>query len=267
MVRRLRFASLGSGSEGNALIVEAHAGGSVTRILLDCGFGIREIERRLERFGVVPAEVDAIIVTHEHGDHIGGAPRLARKYQIPLWMTHGTLTASGAMTAQASPEDRPGVRLIDHHARFSIGNLEITPFPVPHDAREPAQFVFSDGVVRLGVLTDLGSSTQHVESMLAACDGLVLECNHDQGMLASGPYPASLKARVGGRYGHLDNDQAAALLRTVRHERLQHVIAAHLSQQNNTPMLAQEALAGALGCEPGWIGIADQTEGFAWRDL
>ncbi len=267
MVRRLRFASLGSGSEGNALIIEAHSGGTVTRVMLDCGFGIREMERRLEQFGVAPEGLDAILVTHEHGDHIGGAPRLARKYQVPLWMTHGTLTASGAIAAESNRDDRLQVRLIDHHARFSIGNLEVLPFPVPHDAREPAQFVFFDGVARLGVLTDLGSSTQHVESMLAGCDGLVLECNHDQGMLAGGSYPASLKARVGGRYGHLDNDQAAALLRSVRHDRLQHVIAAHLSQQNNTPALAQEALAAALGCAPGWVGIADQAEGFAWREL
>ena len=264
----MRFASLGSGSEGNGLIIEVTEGGTTTRVLLDCGFGLKETEHRLGRLGLDAAELDAILVTHEHGDHIGGVPRLARKYGIPVWMTHGTLAASALMQAETPARAAFGLRinLIDHHQAFSIGGVEISPFPVPHDAREPAQYAFGDGACKLGVLTDLGGVTMHVTAMLTGCSALVLECNHDAALLATGPYPAHLKERVGGRYGHLDNAQAAALLSDVRHAGLKHVIAAHLSQQNNKPALAQAALAGALNCAPESIGVADQGDGFDWRD-
>jgi phosphoribosyl 1,2-cyclic phosphodiesterase len=263
-----RFASLGSGSEGNALIAEVAEGSCVTRLLLDCGFGIRECERRLERLGVPAASLSGVLVTHEHGDHIGGVERLARKHRIPVWMTYGTFVASnlGGAGPYKSGLDIT-VHLIDHHGPFSVGGVEVHPFPVPHDAREPAQFVLSDGARRLGVLTDLGASTPHVEAMLAGVDALVLECNHDGEMLRNGPYPARLKARVGGAYGHLDNAQAAGLLARIAHPGLGHVLAAHLSRQNNTPELARRALAAVLGCAPDWVGIADQEEGFGWRSL
>lgn len=265
---RLRFAALGSGSEGNALVVELVEGATVTTVMLDCGLPLRECERRLERLGIAAASLAAIVVTHEHGDHVGGVERLARKHAIPVWMTHGTFVASriggvGMIKAELDIE----INLLDTHTPFVIGGLEMHPFPVPHDAREPAQFVFSDGARRLGVLTDLGASTPHVEAMLAGCDALVLECNHDADMLSQGAYPASLKARVGGRYGHLDNQQARDLLSRLRHRGLQHVLAAHLSQQNNTPELARTALSGALECDPEWIGIADQQTGFDWREI
>jgi phosphoribosyl 1,2-cyclic phosphodiesterase len=237
--------------------------------MLDCGFGLREAERRLARLGLEPADLDAIVVTHEHGDHVGGVPRFARKHGTPVWMTYGTYVAAGlgALAGETAAGSAFEVVLIDHHAPFSVGALEILPFPVPHDAREPAQYAFSDGARRLGVLTDLGSVTVHVTSMLSRCDGLVLECNHDARMLAQGSYPASLKARVGGAYGHLDNQQAGQLLEDLNHPGLKHVLAAHLSRQNNTAALAQAALAGALGCAPDWIGVADQEAGFGWRSL
>lgn len=254
----MRFASLGSGSRGNALIVEAGA----TCLLLDCGFGPREIAFKLNRLGLSPDVLSGILVTHEHSDHVAGAFKLATHHRRAVWMTHGTLTASSGGRGET-----PRVELIDGHQSFQIGDLEIHPFPVPHDAREPVQFVFSDGRHRLGVVTDLGSTTPHVERMLTGCDALVLECNHDAGMLASGRYPEHLKRRIAGPYGHLDNATAAELLAQLDTGRVKHVIAAHLSQENNRPDLARAALAEVLGCQPGWIGLADQDDGCDWRQL
>jgi phosphoribosyl 1,2-cyclic phosphodiesterase len=159
------------------------------------------------------------------------------------------------------------VRGFDSHDAFAIDAVQIRPFPVPHDAREPVQFVCSDGRWRLGVLTDLGVSTGHVEACLSGCDALVLECNHDLDLLAGGDYPYPLKQRIAGKYGHLDNAAAAALLARLDTSRLQHLFAAHLSAQNNRRELAGAALAGALNCAPDWVGIADQQEGFDWREF
>lgn len=254
----MRFACLGSGSEGNALIVEAGR----TRLLVDCGFGVREITRRLGRLNLAPEDLDAILLTHEHGDHVAGVARLAARFRLPVWLSHGTHLALAG--GEGVPED---IHLFDVHHAFSVGDLWIHPFPVPHDAREPAQFVFSDGKWRLGLLTDVGRSTPHIQTMLDGCDALVLECNHDPQMLARGPYPPSLKHRIAGDLGHLSNAAAAALLAALDHRRLKHVIAAHLSRTNNRPELARAALAQALGCEPEWIGVADQDCGFDWRHI
>jgi phosphoribosyl 1,2-cyclic phosphodiesterase len=252
----VRFASIGSGSEGNGLLVEA--GG--TRILIDCGFGVRDTVARLARLGVAPESLTAILVTHEHNDHAGGVPAFAGKYDIPVWLTFGTIFEVG---------DRfDGIAQIfgfDSHDVFRIGDLEIHPFPVPHDAREPVQFVVSDGQHRLGLLTDIGGSTPFVQASLTGCSALVLECNHDRELLATSDYPPSLKNRIAGRFGHLHNEAAAALLAALDTSKLQHIIAAHLSQQNNTPDKARAALAGALRCAEDWIGIADQADGFGWR--
>ncbi len=253
----LRFASLGSGSSGNAMVVQS-AG---TTVMLDCGFGVAEVKRRLARLEMHVEALDAIVVTHEHGDHIGGVARIARRHQIPVWMSHGTWRGLESMFADIQ------VNLVEGHAAFSVGDVQVEPYPVPHDAREPAQFVFSDGAVRLGVLTDTGESTRHIERTLTACDAIVLECNHDPDMLARSNYPARLRRRISSRVGHLDNAAAATLLSRVADSRLRHVIAAHLSEQNNTPELARAALASVLTCSPDWIGIADQNDGFGWRDL
>lgn len=253
----MRFASLGSGSRGNALLVEA----ADTRILVDCGFGPRELGKRLARLGLAPADIDAVVVTHEHGDHIGGVARCAARFGVSVHMTSGTLGGAGKHLG-----DTP-VRLFDSHAAFRVGGIEIRPFPVPHDAREPVQFVFAAGGRSLGLLTDAGHVTPHIVAMLGGCDALVLECNHDADMLARGSYPWHLKQRIAGRFGHLDNQSAAALLRQVDASRLQHVVCAHLSEQNNTPELARAALAAALGCQPEWLGLADQETGCDWRRL
>lgn len=252
----MRFASLGSGSRGNASLVQWRD----TTILVDCGFSAREVELRLARLDLSPADLDAILVTHEHGDHISGVGVLARKHKIPVWMTVGT-------TMQFNGGRLPELHHFHGHDRFSIRDIEVEPYTVPHDAREPCQFVFHNGMHRLALLTDTGSITPHIIDTVSACDGFLLECNHDPSLLQAGPYPSSLKHRVGGRLGHLSNGQAGELLRQMDSSRLQHVIAMHLSEQNNTVGLAREALAEALNCEQDWIGIADQETGFAWREL
>ena len=254
----MRFASLGSGSEGNGLLVEV--GG--TCILVDCGFALNDTTERLSRRGIDPASVNALLITHEHADHIGGAARFARKFGVPVSLTHGTLQAAGDRFAGVD-----AIEIFDCHRRFSVGAIEIEPYTVPHDAREPSQFVFSDGGVRLGLLTDAGSLTSHMQSVLSGVDALVLECNHDLDMLWASGYPERLKQRIAGKFGHLDNATAAQLVTSIDCSRLKHVIAAHLSQQNNTPELARAALAGALGCEYGWIGVATQHDGFDWRQV
>jgi phosphoribosyl 1,2-cyclic phosphodiesterase len=253
----MRFASLGSGSRGNALVVEVKQ----TRLLLDCGFGIRETLARLSRLDLQPEDLAGILITHEHADHIGGLVRFARRYELPVWLTHGTFT--NHPLAQTLPD----IHLIDGHSAFQVDEIEVQPCHVPHAAREPVQYAFSCGIRRLGVLTDTGGSTPHIEAVLSGCDALVLECNHDPDMLREGSYPPMLKQRVAGRFGHLDNGMAAKLLARLDNSKLQHLVAAHLSEKNNTPELARAALSGVLNCEPEWIGVADQQSGFCWRQI
>lgn len=254
----MRFAVLGSGSQGNALVVEA--GG--TRLLLDCGFGIAETVRRLARLALTPEDLDGIVVTHEHDDHIGGVARFARKYRLPVWLTPGTVRG-----LQGLFDTLERVYLIEGYAPLCIGAIEVTPFPVPHDAREPAQYVFGDGARRLGVLTDTGQATPLIARLLSGCDALVLECNHCPALLAAGDYPPSLKQRISSRHGHLDNAAAAQLLAQLDRTRLKHLVAAHLSESNNRPELAQSALAEVLDCRLDWVAVADQANGLGWCDL
>lgn len=257
----LRFASLGSGSEGNALLVETDDGGVPRRVLVDCGFGLREAERRLRALGCEPGSLSAILVTHEHGDHVGGVFRLAAAHGIAVHLTHGTLQACGRVGRAESL-----VRIVDPHQPFEVGPFRIEPIPVPHDAREPVQYVFDDGRARLGVLTDLGHGTPHVVRALSRLDALVLECNHDPRLLADNPaYPPVLKRRIGGPWGHLANEQAAEILAAIDRGRLKTVVAAHLSQQNNRPDLAQRALAAVLDAGLEDIRVADQAEGLDWH--
>jgi phosphoribosyl 1,2-cyclic phosphodiesterase len=260
----LRFASLGSGSSGNCLVVEAGDLLGATRVLVDCGLTLRETERRLARLGLAPADLHGILVTHEHGDHAGCVFDFAAAHGIGVWLTHGCLAA---LREEGKAHDGARTTVISAQAPFALRGLEVRPFTVPHDAREPVQYVLSDGAVRLGVLTDIGVTTRHVEQKLSGMDGLVLETNYDADLLWGGSYPGWLKARIAGPFGHLDNRESERLLAALDRSRLKHVVAAHLSQQNNRPALAQAALARALNCEESWIGLATQEDGFGWRDL
>ena len=235
-----------------------------TRVLLDLGLNLRDTERRLARLGLAPADLDAILVTHEHDDHVGHAYPFGAQHRLPVYLTAGTRRAQEVAGKEAGGVE---LRLIEGRAAFAVGALEVQPFTVPHDAREPVQFVLGDGARRLGVLTDLGASTAHVEQTLSGCDALVLETNHDLDLLWRGDYPKWLKERIGGPFGHLDNAAAGRLLAALDRSRLKHVIAAHLSQQNNRAELAQGALAAALGCAAQWVGVATQEDGFGWREL
>lgn len=221
---------------------------------------MREAEKRLMRLNLDPASLNAILLTHEHADHIGGAPAFSRKFNLPLLMSWGTAQAAGITRFN------PDCRALREGETLEIGDLEVLPYTVPHDAREPLQFVLSDGQHRLGILTDTGKMTPHIIQTLHGCAALVLECNHDRNLLAQSAYPPALKARIGGAHGHLANDAAADLLRALDCAPLKHLVAAHLSETNNRPELARAALAAALGAHPAEISVATQEEGFAWLD-
>ncbi|WP_202922415.1 MBL fold metallo-hydrolase [Sinimarinibacterium sp. NLF-5-8] len=254
----MRLAMLGSGSKGNGTLIESQD----TRVLVDCGFSLAESVARCQRLGVDPASITAILVTHEHGDHINGVARLARKFSIPVWMTHGTY-------AQWKDRNVPQCERFDPQAEFAIGALNITPYAVPHDAREPCQFVISsqNRARRVGILSDAGHITAHMRSALADCDALLLECNHDPQMLNNGPYHAALKQRVAGDWGHLSNAQAATLLDGYNTARLQHLVLTHLSETNNDPELARALMVQALGCDPAYLVCAQQAQGLDWREV
>ena len=229
--------------------------------MLDCGFGIRETERRLAKLDVRPEDLSAILVTHEHQDHVGGVFKFARRHNLPVWLSFGTY--------QAVQNDCVNVafHLCRDGDRLAIGDLELIPYTVPHDAREPVQYLASDGNARLGVLTDAGQSTPHLIQVLGGCDALMLECNHDLQMLADSAYPPSLKKRIGGAYGHLSNQTAAEILGALDQTRLRKVVGAHLSRANNTADLARSALDGAIATVRTEIMIACQDDGFDWIEL
>lgn len=254
----LRFRSLGSGSAGNATVVEAGDGLHVRRLLVDCGLRITDLLHRMGQAGLAPEQIDAVFITHEHSDHVGSVRQFSRRFKTPVWMSPGSYEAIG------QPDFEGLYFAASDGTPIDLGELQLMPFTVPHDAREPLQLRCTDGARHLGVLTDLGHATPHVLANLAGCDALLLECNHDTEMLAKGRYPNFLKQRVGGRFGHLCNADSAAIARAVNHAGLKHVVAAHLSRQNNHPELAQATLADALGWGPGDVAVADQFNGCDW---
>jgi phosphoribosyl 1,2-cyclic phosphodiesterase len=276
----LRYKNLSSGSTGNATIVEASndqglkSSHKPSRVLVDCGVRFSRLLELLAVADVQPTDIDAVFITHEHSDHIGCVAQFASRYNIPVWASSGThaalqdmqlkLRAKQPTHSQLVPGFEALVRITSDTCPIDIGGLQINPFTVPHDAREPLQLTCSDGNAKLGILTDLGHASRHVIDSIAGCNALLLESNHDEEMLSKSKYPAFLKARVGGDFGHLSNTQAAELLSAVMHDKLHHVSAAHLSQQNNHPSLAQSALATVLGCMPAEIFAACPETGTPW---
>ena len=258
----MRFCSLGSGSSGNATVVEARSGTGCSRVLIDAGFSLRELDARLARAGLAADDLDAVFVTHEHGDHIGCAVALARRQRIPLWTSRGTWRAVAGMAGDAAAAE-PAHFARDGQA-IVVGALRLLPFTVPHDAAEPLQLRCDDGAHAMGILTDVGTSTPHLIEHLQCCQALLLECNHDREMLAQSRYPASLKRRIGGALGHLANDTAAEILGACHHAGLNWLVAAHLSEQNNRPELARRSLAAASGCSAGDVIVADPKTGTPW---
>ncbi len=251
----LHFSSLGSGSKGNATLVKS----ANSLLMIDCGFTIKETIRRLAVLGHQPDDITAILVTHEHSDHIKGVGPFARKFNLPVYLTHGSKQYDGVSKLSSA-------NIINCHKAFEIDDIEIMPVAVPHDAREPCQFVFKSANKTLGILTDVGNITPFVIDRYKQCDALMLECNHDPKMLSMGPYPPSLKLRVGGQWGHLSNHQAANLLRNIEHQRIQHLVISHISEKNNTEKLAKEAICEVYGNNRSII-LADQEEGVNWLEV
>ncbi len=227
--------------------------------MLDCGFSTKETVKRLEQLGTAPEEITGVLVTHEHSDHISGVARFARRYDLPVWMTPGTHAAM-------RDNEVPDLVAVNCHETFTIGAIQVEPIPVPHDAREPCQYLFSNGARRLGILTDTGHITPHIRRRLDGVSALVIECNHDAEMLATGPYPQPLKERIGGRLGHLSNLQARDLLATMDRTNLRHVVAVHLSEANNTPDNARASLGGA-GVVADQLQVAEQHQVLDWIDV
>lgn len=249
----MRFASLGSGSRGNATLVES----GDTLVMVDCGFSLKETRRRLQRLRVDPADIAAILVTHEHSDHINGVGALSRALDIPVYLTHGTQRSGRLGACDNAVTFNAG-------ETFSLGAMTVRSVVVPHDAREPCQYLFSADGCRVGILTDLGSITPHVVDAYRGCHGLLLEFNHCTDLLEEGPYPPSLKSRVGGDWGHLSNRQACELLCQIATDDLRQLAIAHISEQNN----ARDAVESQLVAQvPAWrdgIVWADQAGGFPW---
>jgi phosphoribosyl 1,2-cyclic phosphodiesterase len=254
----LRFAFLGSGSEGNAALIQKGA----TRLLYDCGYSCRELNQRLSTHGLSVDELSGIVITHEHRDHIAGLISVIKQCQLPVWLTAGTFS-----TLKRHQDLLSEVHLIDPDENFMAGEIEVQAFPVPHDAREPCQYIFSDGKQRIGFLTDTGTITPHIIDVLDGCDALVLECNHDRELLSSGDYPEWLKQRIASRLGHLDNDTAAELLSRLDTSRIKYLVAAHLSQKNNSEAHVRRTIEPIFPCESDRFHIAPQHRPMPWLEL
>ena len=237
----MKFCVLCSGSKGNATYIES--GG--TRILIDAGMSGVELQKRLAAIGVELPAVDAILVTHEHNDHVQSVGVLSRRGKIPVYANSATFSAAAKVTKKLFSYNE-----FETGGSFHFRNLEIHPFSISHDTEDPVGFRISDGSVSLGYCTDTGKVSRLMQHRLASCQALVLESNHDIEMLQNGKYPPYLKQRIRSGHGHLANVEAATLLQELAHEKLQHVVLAHLSEENNHPEIALQAAVEALHNNP-----------------
>jgi len=233
----LRVCLLASGSKGNSLFIKS----GESRILIDAGLSGREIENRLAQIGEEASDLNAILVTHEHRDHVTAVGPLARRYNLPVYV-HSQTFAS-----MPSPGRLDQLNEFDVASRFTLRDIEISPFPITHDASEPVGFIIDTSEGRIGVATDLGIATRLVADRLKQCRVLVLESNHDEEMLRDGPYPWHLKQRIRGNHGHLSNTAAGELLETLLWDGTEAVFLAHLSETNNDPQLAHHVAHSVLG--------------------
>lgn len=231
----MQFWSLASGSSGNAYLAEADG----TQVLVECGLGPRELEEAMGTVGSHPARLSAILVTHDHSDHLGGARRIAERYEVPIYATAGTLSHWSVQGCQHLREVRPDVIV-------RVGEFEVLPFRVPHDGSEPVGFRLEGNGGRVGVLTDLGHVPEGVLGHLRDLELLVLEANHDIDMLWSGPYSPRLKRRIAGKLGHLSNVEAGEAVASAGDRAPTQIWLAHLSKANNTPARALEQVGGVL---------------------
>ena len=234
----LRLCALGSGSKGNSIYIE----GGGARVLIDAGLCGRELTSRLDEVGVQAADLDAILVTHNHRDHISGVGVMARRYNIPVYSAYKTILASEKIWGKIE-----NINEIEAGTLFSVNGLEFYPFSTPHDSAHSVGFIFKAGEKKGGIATDLGFVTRLVRESLKNCNILVLESNHDEDMLIDGPYPWHLKQRIKGREGHLSNRDCADLLDDIYHDGLQKVVLAHLSDENNRPDLAYDSILKTMG--------------------
>jgi phosphoribosyl 1,2-cyclic phosphodiesterase len=238
-------AVLASGSRGNCAIVSS----SSTRILVDAGVSCRETFKRLKSIGEEPRTLSAILITHEHNDHVYGLLTLAKKLAVPVFMTGATHHAWRKMMRDEAGEAPELSRLETFSAgrSFQVGDMAITPFTIPHDAADPVGFTFRAEGIKVAIATDLGYLPPNVCDHLRGCDLLLLESNHDTEMLRGGPYPWSVKQRVMSRVGHLSNEDLADFFSSDYDGSASYVVLAHLSEQNNHPELARRAAEKALG--------------------
>jgi phosphoribosyl 1,2-cyclic phosphodiesterase len=239
---------LSSGSKGNAIYV---SGGS-TSILMDAGLSGIEIERRLASKEIQPESLDAIIVSHEHSDHIHGVGVLSRRFNLPVYISKKTENAANHI---GSIKD---FRYFECGSSFQINDLTLHPFSVSHDAEDPAGFTVGQNGVKVGIATDLGHTTLMVKEHLKNCSLLVLEANHDIDMLIDGPYPWPIKQRIQSRTGHLSNEATKRLLKEVLHDKLEHVVLSHLSEINNTPQKALSVIGQAIAKSKTKLSVARQ---------
>jgi phosphoribosyl 1,2-cyclic phosphodiesterase len=244
----LAVCNLASGSKGNATYISD----GQTSILIDAGLSGIELERRLTSRNLAPEKLDAIVVTHEHSDHVKGAGILSRRFKLPVYINHKTEKACPGLG------NLHEIRAFECGATFNIGQLRIHPFSISHDAEDPAGFTIGQNGTTMAIATDLGIATGMVKEHLKGCSLLVLEANHDPLMLEHGPYPWPLKQRIQGRSGHLSNSDSKKLLQELQHDNLQHVILAHLSEINNTPQKAFDEVVQALTRCKAQLTVADQ---------